>query len=79
MDAATAVTITTAVVGAAATILGIWLHWRADRRRAREALRRDYLHLLPPGSRIVDLGGRGTVIDVGGRGARREDLPDGTP
>jgi hypothetical protein len=75
MDPVTAATIASAIVGAAATVLGVWLSWRAERRRSRDAARRDYANHLPPGSRIVDLGRHGAVIDIGGQIAEREDHP----
>ena len=75
MDPVTAVTIASAIAGAAATVLGMWLSWRTERRRDQDAARRDYANRLPPGSRIVDLGKHGAVIDIGGQAAEREDHP----
>jgi hypothetical protein len=75
MDPVTAVTIASAIVGATATVLGVWLSWRAARCRSQDAARRHYADCLPPGSRIVDLGKHGAVIDIGGQIAGREDHP----
>jgi preprotein translocase subunit YajC len=56
-------------MGAAATIIAAWLRARSLRQQAREKSRRDYLHSLPGGSRVIDLGDHGVVIEVGPRGA----------
>lgn len=56
------------VIGAIATIGLAGLRWRARAKieihAAREAARGQHLAVLPPGSRVVDLGEPGIAIDV---------------
>lgn len=59
-----------AVGGALTAITTGWLKARVQQRRDREESRRQHVHSLPAGSRIIDLGERGIVIEVGAREGR---------
>jgi len=76
MDAITVTAAASAVTGAAATVAAAWLRSRSQWQQAREESRRDHLHHLPPGSRVVDLGEHGVVIEVGGQAAGAEKARD---
>ena len=78
MDLAIAASAGTAVLGVLGTLGAVWLREHRRRRQLREQARRDHVRCLPPGSRIVDLGGYGMVIDIGvptvsGRGEAIDD------
>jgi hypothetical protein len=76
MDAITVTAAASAVTGAAVTVATAWLRARCQRQQAREESRRDHLHHLPPGSRVVDLGEHGMMIEVGGAAARAKNARD---
>jgi hypothetical protein len=69
MDAITVTAAASAMTCAASTVATAWIRSRSQLQRVREEARRDHVHGLPPGSRVIDLGGRGIVIEVGGQGA----------
>lgn len=61
MDPVTVVAALAPLIGGGITLAGTWL----QRRSARRSLHQHVRH-LPPGSRVIDLGGHGVVIEIGG-------------
>ncbi|GLY87629.1 hypothetical protein [Actinoallomurus iriomotensis] len=60
MEPVAVITATAPLLGGLLSAAGAWL-----RGRSRRLSRRD-LGALPPGSRVIDLGGRGLVVEIGG-------------
>jgi hypothetical protein len=64
VDPVTVVVALAPLIGGGITLAGSWLQGRMARRSLQQHARQ-----LPPGSRVIDLGGHGIVIEIGGRPA----------
>ncbi|QKW32463.1 hypothetical protein HUT17_04850 (plasmid) [Nocardiopsis flavescens] len=78
VDPTIVVSAVAAIAGGGGTLVGLVLREHRLRRRDREKSRGDHVRHLPPGSRVIDFGGRGMVIDIAdpaqsGRGERLDD------